>query len=339
MDPILYFLSHSLLLHLLLAAVAFAFGLGVGWWLWSKFQQQCRSLQGEVVKERERAAKMMRERDDLHHARNEQQAAKASVNGDVSRLKSTVTSLEQEKQNLFDIRVNLENELSESRDRVEALEQQAVKATDENHALQLRAEEAEGPAVTLREEVTSLQRNLEALKQSRSEAQNHARQLETELASARQETEVASKTRDGQLQTRNLLQSQATQLGEELNRVKQQLVQATREKEELSKAAAELVTFRNSAEAELVKLKTQQGDLFSHHSTLEGEVTRLRQQVMTLTQERDQHTQSRAQLQAANRSLEEELVRLRAENWEEKCLAQEQEIIALKARHAPPELN
>ena len=238
MDPILYFLGHSLLLHLLLAAVAFAFGLGVGWWLWAKFQQQCRSLQEEVAKERERAAKMMRERDDLHHARHEQQAAQASVNGDVSRLRSTVTSLEQEKQNLFDIRVNLENELSESRDRVEALEQQAVKATDENHA----------------------------------------RQLETELASARQETEVASKTRDGQLQTRNLLQSQATQLGEELNRVKQQLVQATREKEELSKAAAELVTFRNSAEAELVKLK-------------------------------------------------------------EKCLAQEHEIIALKARHAPPDLN
>ena len=54
MDAITYFLFHSFVLHLILAATFFLVGWGMGWWQWSGWQRRARELEVMYARAEER---------------------------------------------------------------------------------------------------------------------------------------------------------------------------------------------------------------------------------------------------------------------------------------------
>ncbi len=55
MDAITYFLFHSFVLHLILAATFFLVGWGMGWWQWSRWQRRARELEVMHARAEQRA--------------------------------------------------------------------------------------------------------------------------------------------------------------------------------------------------------------------------------------------------------------------------------------------
>lgn len=147
MDAITYFLFHSFVLHLILAAAFFLIGWGMGWWQWSRWQRRARELEVMHARAEERLRMLAAEGE----PRRSREAALAA------RLAEAETALVEARRAPEVAIQELRPELAAYGDEVEGLRAAGAKTTadlvearSELRAVRARLAEVEGERDVLR---------------------------------------------------------------------------------------------------------------------------------------------------------------------------------------------
>ena len=272
MDPIYYFLKHSLILHLSLAVIACALGLAAGWWLWARFQNQCEDLSSELAQHKDRATKLTRERDDITRSKDELQLGLATAKTDTEKFKtqlaasrdditqqtSTLSSLMQDKQSLQQRVTTLEQAQNETKDQMAASRTQAATLSDDKVKLEARVKELQSELAKLKTQSSAREKDLslqiEAGQQAATLVRQEVEQLRSEQESLIQKNGVASASMEAmaaelremqsrfasvrdnsekQTEDREGLQSQLTRLATELSQSDEHLSRSQQKLEHL----------------------------------------------------------------------------------------------------------
>ena len=229
MDPILYFLTHSFILHLALAVIACAVGVVAGWWFWGRFEEQSRGLQTELIQVKERLAKLTKEKDDLSRQRDETRSVSTTLQTEQARMKKLLEE-QAEQLSARELRwVKAESELADAQKSQEALSEKLAR-----ELAQARREHAqmEGSKAGLQTEVQELRKAAagngqltaettaarESLIQERDEARRYSDRLEEEITSLRDKLATLNEGRGELLNSRADMQAQLTRLAAELSR-------------------------------------------------------------------------------------------------------------------------
>ena len=303
MDPILYFLSHSLALHLTLAVLSCLIGMGAGWWIWSRYQRQCATLQAEVQQQKDRLQKLTRERDGLARTQDELQLGLKAAKADGERLK-TESALAQEKVLAASQgRIELE-------DRAKALESQASLDADTIASLrglldQATAEGESNKAASDRSEAQH-KKQLNALREQTATAQATAAHLTQERDSVRAELkERTQQLQDGERELARIQEEAGAQAGAH-----------EASEAEVERLKKELEALRQSTDPVI----TDPGESESERERLQSQLTRL---AAELSRSEDQTLQARQELEKETK---------RAQDWEKQLVRYEEEIVRLKQR-------